>query len=87
MTDGVELRLTGSADDLRTELAQADLIYTRSPGYDGTDAIQVLVYTLAWLFFGLSGLLVLPPASAVLYRRRCSFHLVQTAVVANAPEI
>ena len=42
-TYGMELLLTGSADYLTTELAQAELIYTRSPGYDGTDAIQVLL--------------------------------------------
>lgn len=43
-TSGKELLLTGSAEHLTTELAQAELTYTRSPGYDGADAIQVPLY-------------------------------------------
>eukprot|EP00903_Cladosiphon_okamuranus_P015261 g14103.t1 len=41
--DGVGLLLTGRAEDLRTELAQAEFIYTGSPGFDGTDVIQISV--------------------------------------------
>lgn len=41
-TYGMEIVLTGSAEDLTSELAQAELMYTRSPGYDGPDAFQVL---------------------------------------------
>lgn len=52
---GVALLLTGRAEDLRTELAQAELIYTRSPGYDGTDAFQVLLYILCGCFMSTAG--------------------------------
>lgn len=41
-TYGMEVVLTGSAEDLTSELAQAELMYIRSPGYDGPDAFQVL---------------------------------------------
>lgn len=47
-TGGVELLLTGRAEDLRTGLTQAEFVYTRSLGYDGTDAIQVLLYALCF---------------------------------------
>lgn len=39
----MELLLTGSAEDLTAELSQTELIYARSPGYDGADAIQVVL--------------------------------------------
>lgn len=38
---GAKLELTGSAEHLTAELAQAELFYIRSPGYDGTDTFQV----------------------------------------------
>ena len=50
---GVELLLTGRADDLRAQLAQAELKYTRIPGYDGTDAIQVLLCIFCVIVQGL----------------------------------
>lgn len=57
----MELLLTGRAEDLRAELAQAELIYTRSPGYDGADAIQVLLYILRGRFVGSVGVVVSRP--------------------------
>lgn len=41
MVHGSKLELTGSAEHLTAELAQAELFYIRSPGYDGADTIQV----------------------------------------------
>ncbi|CAM9734048.1 unnamed protein product [Scytosiphon promiscuus] len=38
---GTEQWLTGSAEDLSAALAQAQLIYSRSPGYDGADVFQI----------------------------------------------
>lgn len=60
----MELFLTGRAEDLRTELAQAELIYMRSPGYDGTDAFQVLLYTLCGCFLGSVGVAFSRPLGA-----------------------
>lgn len=53
-TYGVELLLTGNAEDLTAELSQTELIYARSPGYDGPDAIQVVLHILSHQFSALS---------------------------------
>lgn len=44
---GTEQWLTGSAEHLSTVLAQAELIYTRSPGFDGADTFQVRLLFLS----------------------------------------
>lgn len=52
---GMELVLTGSAEHLTSELAQAELFYIKSPGYDGADTIEVCaiftvrVVRLTWI--------------------------------------
>lgn len=38
---GTEILLTGNVEDLALELEQVELIYTRSPAYNGADTIQV----------------------------------------------
>lgn len=43
---GTKLELAGSAEQLSKELAQAELFYIRSPGYDGADSIQVRAFVV-----------------------------------------
>lgn len=42
-TYGKELWLSGNIEHLTTGLLGAEIVYTRSPGYNGADAFQVSV--------------------------------------------
>lgn len=43
----MDLLLTGSPQQLTTELENAELIYARRPGYNGADTIQVPESTIS----------------------------------------